>query len=197
MKEVFVPVKGYEGKYEISNLRRVKTLRRGVLRSDGIRRWVNERIIYSDKISMCLGQRLTKSGKKTPNTVNPLQIMVSSFYRDYSPKTHMIVTRPGKKVPTLYDLMVLKKLEYNKVSVSNGKEVKTYKNIQTFLKDHNISLDIDFIRHLFKGWFKDMKLNKFDGWTFAFESPLRYKKEYRLIFTIFDIRDNKIKSKYA
>lgn len=44
-KEIWSPVKDYEGLYEVSNLGRVKSLKRIVERSDGSNRTVNERIL--------------------------------------------------------------------------------------------------------------------------------------------------------
>jgi hypothetical protein len=43
-KEIWKPVKGYEGLYEVSSFGRVKSLKRIVERSDGIKRTISERI---------------------------------------------------------------------------------------------------------------------------------------------------------
>ena len=44
-KEIWKPVKGYEGFYEVSNLGKVKSLKRIVEKSNGSKRTVNERIL--------------------------------------------------------------------------------------------------------------------------------------------------------
>jgi len=44
-KEIWKPVKGYEGLYQVSNLGRVKSLERIVERSNGSKQTINERIL--------------------------------------------------------------------------------------------------------------------------------------------------------
>lgn len=185
MKEVFVPVKGYEGKYEISNLRRIKSLGRVCHKQNGGQRKINERFIYSDKESVCLGQVPGKIGHGNSQPV--LQILASSFYPEYSSDKYTIKSRK-KQGATLADIMLIKKMNYNKVSVYDGEDVVTYDNLQEFCKRFNVNQE-SFIDTLNRGWFKSNytpKLKQFDGWTFAFESPLMMNGEYKLIFTIFD-----------
>ena len=45
MKEIWKDIKGYEGLYQVSNLGRVKSLERKVLRSEGEYRTISERIL--------------------------------------------------------------------------------------------------------------------------------------------------------
>ena len=53
VKEIWKPIKGYEGLYEISNQGRVKSLQREVIRSNGFKQIVTEKIItlISSKIT--------------------------------------------------------------------------------------------------------------------------------------------------
>ena len=173
MKEVFVPVKGYEGRYEISNLRHVKSLSRTVHRNDGFTRRITERIIYSDKKTVAIGGKKTKSGKNAGNGMPVVNLLASSFYPEYSVKTHEIHSRVRKDKATLSDIMIAKRDKYNKVSVWNGEEIKTYDNIQEFCTEHRVGNSHNFMNILGQGWFKHVRYEKFDGWTFAFESPIR------------------------
>ena len=79
--EVFVPIKGYWGKYEISNYGRIKSVGRTVTRSDGVKRKVTERFILSDKSNVNLGMK---------NTCNVHQLAFSSFYSHYDSKKHIL-----------------------------------------------------------------------------------------------------------
>ena len=45
MNELFVDIKGYEGFYQISNLGTVKSLEHSIIRSNGVKQTVKERII--------------------------------------------------------------------------------------------------------------------------------------------------------
>ena len=49
MKEIWKDIKGYEGLYQVSNLGRVKSLERKVLRSDGTSLAISERILKLGK----------------------------------------------------------------------------------------------------------------------------------------------------
>lgn len=105
MKEVFVPVKGYEGKYEISDQRRIKSLARIIKRCDGRIRTIKERFIFSDKLSVGLGKGHGKNGRSH----DVAQLMTESFYRDYSSSKFKIHTKVPRIKATLKDIILTEK----------------------------------------------------------------------------------------
>lgn len=79
-KEIWKPVKGYEGLYEVSNLGRVKSLERIVERSDGKKYTVNERIL---KARMTLNgyYRINLHNQGVMETINIHQLVAESFLK--------------------------------------------------------------------------------------------------------------------
>ena len=61
MKEIWKDIEGYEGLYQISNFGRIKSLERKCLRSDGIERRVNERILIQGNLNNTCGGKPYKS----------------------------------------------------------------------------------------------------------------------------------------
>lgn len=62
MEEIWKPVRGYEGLYEVSNLGRVKALERLVLNNGGLQR-KHEKILKASTTKMHLSVALCKDGK--------------------------------------------------------------------------------------------------------------------------------------
>lgn len=73
MAEIWRPVAGYENEYEVSNLGRVKSLERYVVRKDGSVRHLQERIIKQNLTKKgYLTVRLHKNGKSEEGKVHRL-----------------------------------------------------------------------------------------------------------------------------
>lgn len=71
MEEIWKPVRGYEGLYEVSNLGRVKALERLVLNNGGLQR-KHEKILKASTTRTYLGVALCKDGKVKRYSVHRL-----------------------------------------------------------------------------------------------------------------------------
>jgi len=89
MEEIWKDIKGYEGLYRVSNLGRVKSLKRVVYRSNGHLKTVRERILKAG-IDGCgyLIVRLSKDGKGKTFAVHKLVAMV---FLNHTPCGHKMV----------------------------------------------------------------------------------------------------------
>jgi hypothetical protein len=88
-KEIWKPVKGYEGLYEVSNLGRVKSLERIVKKSDGSKRTVNERILKPAMNSVGYFYiDLSNQGVKKTRKIHQL---VAESFLNHTPCGHKLV----------------------------------------------------------------------------------------------------------
>lgn len=74
-KEIWKPIKGYEGFYEVSDYGRVKSLERVIIRSNGRKQYQKERILKPHKIGKkrnYLFVPLSKNGKRKQHYINRL-----------------------------------------------------------------------------------------------------------------------------
>jgi hypothetical protein len=94
MREIFVPLYGFIRQYEISNFRRIRSLKRQVKLRDKFKRTVSEKYLFTDKGAVGLGKGYGKGGRNLSVT----SLMIKSFYcwldlDDYEVKIH----GPGNK----------------------------------------------------------------------------------------------------
>lgn len=105
MKEIFVALAGYEGQYEISSLRRIRSLRRTVKLRDKYTRTVSEKYLFTDKYTVGLGKGFGKGGKN--ESIVPL--MIKSFYGHLDPEEYDFVCTAPADTATLEDIEVIHK----------------------------------------------------------------------------------------
>lgn len=88
-EEVFKPIKGYEGIYEISNLGRVKSLERTIVKDDGINQTFKERILIQTVNSKGYASvGLCKNKRRKTHTIHKL---VAMAFLNHKPNGFKIV----------------------------------------------------------------------------------------------------------
>lgn len=176
--EVFVPVKGYEGSYEISNKGTIKSVRRFVKRKDGKRR-VGSKVLSHSYSHICL----SKDNEK-PLTNSFSTLLLSSFYPEYNTSLYEKPVNIGEG-KQLKDYQYFRKLEHNPITVTmpDGQVFRfdSYLSCaQTLqLKVTNCQAFKDFF---FRGVHKSdhVKGLNLDGYQFTFDHPVHYHGETRL-----------------
>lgn len=98
MKEIWLPIKGYEGIYEVSNHGRVKSLERDILRSNGTTHRRKERILSS---GLFKGHRyrfviLSINGEQTKEYVH--RIVATHFIGEPSGDRNHVNHKDGNRV---------------------------------------------------------------------------------------------------
>jgi hypothetical protein len=104
MKEVFKVIPNYEGHYEISNLGRVRSIPREIVRRDGFLRRVGEkflepsiqRIPYGEKYYTTAVFCLRKDLKT--ELIPAVHCVLSAFYDEYEVGTHKVVYKDGNRL---------------------------------------------------------------------------------------------------
>lgn len=176
--EVFVPVKGYEGSYEISNKGTIKSVRRFVKRKDSKRR-VASKVLSHSYTHLCL----SKDNEK-PLTNSFSQVLLSSFYPTYDGnlcEKPVLVGEPG----CLESYQYFRKLEHNPITVTtpNG-ESHRFNNYISCAQTYHLKINNawSFKEFFFRGVHTSDPIKGFslDGYQFTFDYPVHYHGEVGL-----------------
>ncbi len=171
VEEFWVPVVGYEGYYEISNLLNMRSLQRVVKRKDGFNRIVNAKTVLSDKSTVCLAK------DNVHLSHNPISLAVKSFYHWYDPEYHYHVALQKNDVSRLYERQVFYKPEHNplKIVMATGELLK-FDNIYEAASHFKRSIDsmCEFI-------FKENRTNKLCIDSITFRHPYYYKGQVKIV----------------
>ena len=113
MEEIWKDIKGYEGLYQVSNIGRVKSLKRIIINSVGRRKTVKERILKQQKVKEgYLHVSLCKNGK-----VKQLNV-------------HRLVAQTFITIPEYLKDIPIEKLDVGHLkTLSNGLEDKTANDV--------------------------------------------------------------------
>lgn len=180
IKEVFVPVRDYEGIYEISNYGNVRSLERVVMRSDGIARRVSAKNLVSFK-----GTCLARDGEKKP-TSKPV-LTIAAFYPEYNIKRHKLIPKNvDQDGPILnrYTFHVKPRLNPVTIRTPDGGTIR-YNNYMELCKDYKICEDT-FLEYFYTG--NVLHNQDLNGCTIAFDHPFYINGEYKIISHLVDAR---------
>lgn len=179
--ETFVPVRGYEGIYEISQKGTIRSVGRRVIKSIGGTREVADRIKNHNFGVVCL----SSSNSRHVTRAVP-QLLMESFIPSYDPKIHKTVKVKGDgKSVDCYQYFT--RLEHNPImEVSPSGEVTKFNNYKGLCKKYGMSTDSTaFLRNFF---FKEVHINtqitkgvNVDGYTYIFDHPVFFKGETKMI----------------
>jgi hypothetical protein len=176
--EVFVPVKGYEGSYEISNKGTIKSVRRFVKRKDSKRRVVG-RVMSHNYTHLCLSK---DEGKPLTNSFPKL--LLSSFYPTYDTTVCEPPVITGDK-GCIENYQYFRKLEHNPITVTtpNG-DVHKFSNYISCAQTYQLKTpnSLAFKQFFFKGvhTVNPVKGLNLDGYQFTFDHPVHYNGEIRI-----------------
>lgn len=105
MEEFWVGIVGFEGQYEISNLRRIRSLPRKVrCRNNGLR-LVSKKYLFTDHDTVQLGDGKHKGGIGKCVT----NLMIKSFYSHLDPEEYEFRITVPRHMVTLDDIEVIYK----------------------------------------------------------------------------------------
>lgn len=182
--EVFVPMKGYEGFYEISNFGTVRSLPRRVSRRDGFDRRVEPKILSHNLANLCL------SKYKDVRTVSFCDIFAASFHPEYN-REFFYVKKLSNTGNLLKDYQYFRKLDYNMITVTDTSgNSTTFNNYKSCARMYGIP-ENSFIKFFFRdiqGYHKELH-----GYQFAFKYPVLNKTTGDIKIAAVVINKTKIK----
>lgn len=193
--EVFKPVDGYEGLYEVSNYGTVLSTPRRVSRRDGVSRRVGGKVLSHNGVHLCLCKY------KDIQTHSFPPILMKAFYPEFDSNLYYVkkVSETGE---ALRDYQYFRRLEHNPISVTDKEGItRRFINYIECARAYHLSEDITlFLRFFFSNKHIHTKNAHLDGCTFAFDHPVRYKGELKIVSVVFVpelIRDRKARLKLA
>lgn len=174
--EIFKPIRGYEGLYEISNLGTIVSLSRSVVRKDGFDRSVCRKVLSHNSIIICL------SKDNTSATTSFATLLMEAFYPEFN-REEYYVKRMSTEGNLLSQYQYFRRLSYNPVTMMG--EDGLYKRFSTCqdCAKHLGTTELGFLRLFFKGsyYHNSKPLNNL---TFTFDYPVLYKGETKIISII-------------
>jgi hypothetical protein len=146
--EILKPVRGYEGRYEVSNKGNVISLNRFESRKDGVDRRVGHKVLSHYYTTLCL------SDDKGSQTVTFPHLIVALFHPEYNEHLHYPKKmRDTEDVAKNYEYF--RKMEINPISVTDREgNVERFNNYKDCNEKYNISRQqLDPIRSFLKFFF--------------------------------------------
>lgn len=187
--EVFRPIRGYEGYYEISNLGTVRSLHRMVPRKDGASRRVEGKILSHNYTHLCLSK--DRKIDTQPFTTK----WIGAFYPNFNPELHVIkkIQGEGKK---LSDYQYFYRLEHNPITVTaTDGSVHRFDTAEQCAQAYDIYYGrggLGFIEFFFRDMHSKALSKTLDGYQFTFDHLVHDNKGGLKITSIIVTRPKKV-----
>lgn len=183
--EIFVPIKDFEGYYEISNHGRIKVLPKIVNRSDGFGRNVTEKYLSSNRPQYCL------SKNNESHSLLASSLLMYSFYPNVDFEKYYFEKDKEHEI-LLKRYSIYRRLEHNPVTVTlkDGVERK-FENVFQATKE----LGVNIYKVFESGEQRQMNhLILSDAWI-KFDYPIKVGNELKLVRYVIDGRKSSLNKK--
>lgn len=171
--EIFKPIRGYEGLYEISNLGTIVSLSRSVVRKDGFDRSVCRKVLSHNYFTICL------SKDNVSATTSFATLLMEAFYPEFN-REEYYVRKMSTEGNLLSQYQYFRRLSYNPVTMMGEdglyKRFSTYRDCATYVG----TSELGFLDLFFKGsYYQNGK--PLNNVTFTFDYPVLYKEEIKIV----------------